>query len=129
MFDASKFRRLSPWMEHQARIATLQKRAKDEPKNLKFAQELWTALGSGEHDLRSGVHLVPIFRAVILDNPKSAILFARAYEDLARRSGETPRSELFDAPLVQALRDVRSATQDASLDWLCSFLRSTDERE
>ncbi|MFT5355245.1 MAG: hypothetical protein ACI9KE_002461 [Polyangiales bacterium] len=73
---------ITSWTEHQAQIASLRKRVEDESLNLQLIQELWFALGSGKHDLRSGVELVRIFRPSILTSSKSAVVFAHAYEDL-----------------------------------------------
>jgi hypothetical protein len=117
---------ITSWTEHQAQIASLRKRVEDESLNLQWIQELWFALGSGKHDLRSGVELVRIFRPSILTNSKSAVVFAHAYEDLGLRSGELPRGELFDSALVRALQDVRTTTRDESLDWVCSFLPNAE---
>jgi hypothetical protein len=113
---------MASWAEQQARILALRTRLRGDPTNLEVARELWYALGSGDHDLRSGPELVDIFRAPILDNGDNAIVLAQAYKDLARCSGEVPRAELFDPELARALRDAQAEREEESLDWLCRFL-------
>jgi hypothetical protein len=93
---------------------------------VKVAIRYWSALASvAGNDVRSGGYVIEAFRQCALDSDAGVIAFARAYRELFEKTGETPRPELFDQELVQALRERLPALTDgqrASVEWVLSHI-------
>ena len=89
----------------QRELAKLKATLDSDPTNVEVANRYWVELASfGGHDVRSGGFVIEAFRGCALTSQAGAIAFARAYRELFEKSGEKPRSELFDEELLQALK-------------------------
>jgi hypothetical protein len=88
-----------------------------EPSNLDAAHHYWNALGSlGGYDVRSGGFVIEAYRACALASHEGVLALARAYRELYERSGESPRRELFDEELRQALEAGLAALRSQDRD-------------
>jgi len=97
----------------QEELSALKKILLSEPSNLDVANRYWDALSSiGGHDVRSGGFLIEAYRACALASHEGVIAFARAYRELYENSGESPRRELLDEELSQALETRLSALRN-----------------
>lgn len=98
-----------------------------DPTNLDLARALWTTLGSGQHDLRSGVEFVRIVEPCV-GQSAAAVFLAQAYRSLADATGDYPKRELLSARLVRFLEETSVLQRSEDLEWLCSFLRGREPR-
>ena len=106
------------------RLAQFKKALDDDPTNVEVAIRYWSALGSvGGYDVRSGGYVIEALRQCALDSDAGVIALAKAFRELFDWNGETPRPELFDEELVQALRTRLPALtngQRSCVEWVLS---------
>jgi len=106
-------------------LSALKKILFSEPSNLDAANRYWDALRSvGGHDVRSGGFVIEAYRACALASHEGVIALARAYRELYENSGESPRRELFDEELSQALQARLSALRNHDQDIVEWILQS-----
>jgi hypothetical protein len=86
----------------------------------------WRALGDVHGcDVRSGSHVVRVFRAGALAGAAGSAAFASAYAELFARSGERPRRTFIDSELRQALGRAMSelsGDDHRCLEWLLGVI-------
>ena len=108
------------------RLTTFKQALDAEPNNVEVAIRYWIALSSvAGNDVRSGAYLIEAFRRCALDSTGGVIALVRVCRELFEMSGESPRSELFDTELLQALKAALPELSDndrVSAQWILSFL-------
>jgi hypothetical protein len=120
---------MDKWENHLKKIKKLEEILKKNPSNLKYAMELWFALGNGEHNIQDGVRLVKIFREAAISSKEGLEAFAQAYKDLYSLTGERPRIELIDEEFRNAIFEAKASIQNETVDWILDMLnRSINER-
>jgi hypothetical protein len=90
----------------QTKLVNLKKELDADPSNIEAAKGYWVALASfGGHDVRSGKFAIEAFRGCALASHAGIVALAHALRELYDKSGEKPRSELFDEELLEALKE------------------------
>lgn len=90
----------------QSRLIRLKQDSDADPTNIEAAKRYWLALASfGGHDVRSGKFAIEAFRGCALASHAGVVALARAFRELYEKTGEEPRSELFNQELLQALKE------------------------
>lgn len=88
----------------RTKLVDLKKGLDADPNSIEAATRYWIALASfGGHDVRSGKFAIEAFRGCALASHSGVVALARAFRELHEKTGEKPRSELFDQELLQAL--------------------------
>lgn len=89
----------------QSKLLNLKQDLDADSTNIDAAKRYWLALASfGGHDVRSGKFAIEAFRRCALASHAGVVALAHAFRDLYEKTGEKPRSELFDQELLQALK-------------------------
>ena len=90
---------------HQKKLMSLKQDLDTDSTNIEAAKRYWFALASfGGHDVRSGRFAIESFRGCALASHAGVVALARALWELYEKTGEKPRSELFDPELLQVLK-------------------------
>ena len=109
----------------QSKLVSLKQNLDADPTNIEAAKRYWFALASfGGHDVRSGKFAIEAFRGCALASRAGVVALARAFRELYEKTGEKPRSELFDQELLQALKASLPdlASEDlAVVQWISPF--------
>lgn len=109
-----------------AEIEALRENLKRDPTNLEMASRYWAALAnSSGHDVRNGRDVIEIFGAAALSDIAGVKALARAYRELFRVSGESPRTEFFGKELIEAMKSAlpHLSNQDRStVRWILRSL-------
>jgi hypothetical protein len=110
----------------QAKLVDLKRVLDADPSNIEAAKRYWVALASfGGHDVRSGKFAIEAFRRCALASHAGVVALARAFRELYDKSGEKPRSELFDEELLQALKEPLphlSVEDQALVQWVLTSI-------
>ena len=89
----------------QSKLITLKQDIDADLTNIEAAKRYWLALASfGGHDVRSGKFAIEAFRGCALSSHAGVVALACAFRELYEKTGEKPRSELFDQELLQAFK-------------------------
>src|SRR5215469_18507813 len=81
----------------QTKLIKLKKDVDADPASVAAAKRYWLALASfGGHDVRSGGYAIEAFRGCAMASHEGVVALACAFQELYEKSGEKPRSELFD---------------------------------
>ena len=87
------------------KLIELKKTLDSYPRNICAAHRYWDALGSVKgRDVRSGGFVIEAYRGCALASREGVVAIARAYRELFEKSGESPRPEVFDKELIEALK-------------------------
>ena len=109
----------------QSKLVSLKQNLDADPTNIEAAERYWSAIASfGGHDVRSGKFAIEAFRGCALASHAGVVALARAFRELYEKTGEKPRSELFDQDLLQALKASHPdlAGEDlAVVQWISPF--------
>jgi hypothetical protein len=89
----------------QSKLISLKRDLDADPTNIEGAKRYWFALASfGGHDVRSGKFAIEAFRGCAVASHTGMVALANALRALYEKTGEKPRSDLFDQELLQALK-------------------------
>jgi hypothetical protein len=91
-------------MIHDDRLRVLKAALAADPANLELAWRYWEVLGAWQaRDIRSGMHVIQVFREAALASPAGVQALAQAYRQLFEASGEKPR--VLDPQLADCVGD------------------------
>lgn len=96
------------------------------PTNIEKANACWKACGDYfRGDIRSGLYVIRIFRECAISSQYGVVALAKAYRELARRSGEYPRKSSLDEELMIAIREgfqLLKGDDKEEVRWLLSIV-------
>jgi hypothetical protein len=107
-------------------LASVRQSLRLDPANIDLTNRYWATLADG--DYRSGRYVIEAYRETALASVTGGAALAQAYRELFLVSGEGPRSEFFDARLIEALRSYipqMSEADRSNVQWVLQSITAS----